>query len=298
MTGIICINKPEGITSFGVISKLRGILGEKKAGHTGTLDPMATGVLPVMLGGATRFLNFLPDSDKAYRASFILGKTTDTLDITGKVLSEREVNADKNDVAAALDKFKGKIMQLPPMFSAKSIDGVRLYELARQGAEVERTPCEVEIKSLELVEENGGEYTIDVTCSKGTYIRSLIDDIGKALGCGAVMTKLERTQAMGFTLESCVTLDELQKRKDEGKDFDDLIIELPEIFRNYKKVYVSGAQAKRFLNGGSLDIKRIKKAPETGTLCTVYSPNNNFLGLGENDGEELKIVKILPQSIK
>ena len=295
MTGIICINKPEGITSFGVVAKLRGILGEKKAGHTGTLDPMATGVLPVMLGGATRFLNFLPDSDKAYRASFILGKTTDTLDITGKILSECEVNADKNDVAAALEKFKGNIMQLPPMFSAKSVDGVRLYDLARKGVEVEREPCEVEIKSLELICENGGEYTIDVACSKGTYIRSLIDDIGKELGCGAVMTKLERTQAMGFTLENCVSLDELQNRKDGGESFDDLIIELPEIFRNYKKIYVSEAQAKRFLNGGSLDIKRIKKAPETGTLCTVYSPEDGFLGLGENDGEELKIVKILPR---
>lgn len=295
MTGIILINKPEGITSFGVVAKLRGILGEKKVGHTGTLDPMATGVLPVMLGKATRFLNFLPESDKSYRASFVLGKTTDTLDITGKVLTESEVNADKNDVVSAMEKFTGKIMQLPPMFSAKSVDGVRLYDLARKGVEIERTPCEVEIKRLVLSDEKDGEYTIDVTCSKGTYIRSLIDDIGKELGCGAVMTKLQRTAAEGFTLDDCTDLNELQRRKDEGESFEDLIIALPEIFKEYKKVYVSDAQAKRFLNGGALDIMRIKKVPKEGELCTVYSQNEGFLGLGKNSEKELKAVKILPR---
>ena len=293
--GIICINKPEGMTSFGVVSKVRGITGVKKAGHTGTLDPMATGVLPIMLGGATRFLNFLPDSDKGYKASFILGKTTDTLDITGKVLSESEVNASFEDVEKALDGFRGKIMQLPPMFSAKSVDGVRLYDLARQGVEVERKPCEVEIRRLELIGYENGEYTVDVLCSKGTYIRSLIDDIGRALGCGGVMTRLERTQAMGFTLENCVTLDTLQERKDSGEGFDDLIIPLSEIFKSYKKVYVSEAQAVRFSNGGALDIQRIKNAPPSGETCTVYSPLGVFLGLGSNNGEELKAVKLMPQ---
>ena len=165
MTGIICIAKDKDITSFGVVAKCRGILREKKAGHTGTLDPMATGVLPIMLGGATKFLNYLPESDKGYRASFILGKTTDTLDITGEVLSECEVSCNKDDVEAVLDEFRGKIMQVPPMYSAKSVDGVRLYDLARQGIEVERKPCEVEIKSLELVGNENGEYVIEVMCS-------------------------------------------------------------------------------------------------------------------------------------
>ncbi|MDE6110854.1 MAG: tRNA pseudouridine(55) synthase TruB, partial [Eubacterium sp.] len=216
MNGIICIDKKQDITSFGVCAKLRGILGEKKVGHTGTLDPMAEGVLPVMLGGATRFLNFLPESDKGYRASFILGKTTDTLDITGNVTAEYEVHSTQEDVLNALSSFKGKIMQTPPMYSAVSVNGKRLYELARQGIEVERNEREIEIKKLELVGFENGEYVIDVFCSKGTYIRSLIDDIGKKLGCGAVMTSLVRTSAMGFSLENCVTLDELQKRKDEG----------------------------------------------------------------------------------
>ncbi len=216
MNGIICVNKKQNITSFGVCAKLRGILGEKKVGHTGTLDPMAEGVLPVMIGGATRFLNFLPESDKGYRASFILGKTTDTLDITGNVTAEYENNVSESDVSEALKFFKGKIMQTPPMYSAVSVNGKRLYELARQGIEVERKEREIEIKRLELVENINGEYVIDVFCSKGTYIRSLIDDIGRMLGCGAVMTSLVRTSAMGFTLENCTTLDELQQRKNEN----------------------------------------------------------------------------------
>ncbi len=283
------------MTSFGVVSKVRGIMRIKKAGHTGTLDPMATGVLPIMLESSTRFLNFLPDSDKGYKASFILGKTTDTLDITGKVLSESEVNASYKDVEIALDGFRGKIMQLPPMYSAKSVNGVRLYDLARQGVEVERKPCDVEIKRLELIGCEKGEYTLDVLCSKGTYIRSLIDDIGRTLGCGAVMTGLERTQAMGFTLGDCVTIDTLQSRRDNGEDFGDLIIPLSGIFKDYKKIYVSEAQAVRFSNGGALSIERIKKAPEKGEICTVYSPQGDFLGLGSSNGEELKAVKLMPQ---
>lgn len=294
MNGIICIDKPEGITSFGVVAKVRGITKIKKLGHTGTLDPMATGVLPIMLGSATKFLNFLPESDKGYTASFILGKTTDTLDITGNVISEHEVSITEEEIKDALDSFRGKISQLPPMYSAKSVDGKRLYELARQGVEIERKPCEVEIKRLEYLGCEKGEYKIDVLCSKGTYIRSLIDDIGKKLGCGAVMTKLRRTEAAGFTLGECVSLDELQKRKDCGKGFDDLIISLEKIYEGYPKVYVSEAQARRFSNGGSLDTERIKNAPIKGVTAGVYSENGVFLGLGENDGMELRVVKILP----
>lgn len=293
MTGIICINKDKDITSFGVAAKVRGITREKKAGHTGTLDPMATGVLPIMLGGATKFLNYLPDSDKGYRASFILGKTTDTLDITGTVLTESEVHAGVDEVMALLPEYTGRIMQVPPMYSAKSVDGMRLYDLARQGIEIERKACEVEIKSLELAGNSGNEYIIDVLCSKGTYIRSLIDDIGRDLGCGAVMTGLQRTQAMGFTLDHCLTLDELQAVKDNGGSFDDILFSVEEMFREYQKVYVSKAQAKRFANGGALDIGRIKKPPSADELCTVYSCDNIFLGLGKSNGLELKVVRLL-----
>lgn len=293
MTGIICVNKDKDITSFGVVAKVRGITREKKAGHTGTLDPMATGVLPIMLGGATRFLNFLPDSDKGYRATFVLGKTTDTLDITGNITAEYDVNVDRNDVLDVLPKFVGKIMQVPPMFSAKSVDGVRLYDLARQGKEIEREACEVEIISLELVESNGNEYVIDVLCSKGTYIRSLIDDIGKVLGCGATMTELCRTRAMGFSLDDCVSIDDLQNVKDNSGDFGTFLHSVEEMFGDYERVYVSPKQAIRFCNGGALDIARVKNAPSVNIPCAVYDSEGQFLGLGENNSVELKMLRLL-----
>lgn len=295
MTGIICVNKEKDITSFGVVAKLRGITGEKKAGHTGTLDPMATGVLPVMFGGATRFLNFLPDSDKGYRATFKLGMTTDTLDITGEVTSQNEVAVNVNDVKNAMRDFVGVIDQIPPMFSAKSVDGVRLYDLAREGKIVEREACKVEIKNLDLVsfDDNEHIYQIDVLCSKGTYIRSLIDDIGKKLGCGAVMTELCRTKAMGFDLSNCVTLAELQERKDSGKGFDDVLIDIERMFDCYKKVRVSPAQSTRFFNGGALDINRVQKNIVPDEICAVYSDKNEFLGLGQRQDEELKVLRIL-----
>lgn len=294
MTGIICINKPEGITSFGVVAKVRGITREKKAGHTGTLDPMATGVLPVMLGGATRFLDYLPDSDKGYRASFILGKTTDTLDITGKVTGEFSVCSTYEDVEKALEPFRGRIMQVPPMYSAVSVDGKRLYDLARKGVEVERQAREVEIKKLELVDFADGEYTIDVVCTKGTYIRTLIDDIGRLLGCGATMTKLTRTLAMGFTLDDAVSIEELQKIKDNNLSFDSVVTDVEKMFLCYDVVTVSPAQSKRFSNGGALSLDRIKKRLEDG-IYRVYSPEKEFLGLGECNTEknELGVKRLL-----
>ncbi|MDO4363514.1 MAG: tRNA pseudouridine(55) synthase TruB [Clostridia bacterium] len=295
MTGIICVNKEKDITSFGVVAKLRGITGEKKAGHTGTLDPMATGVLPVMFGGATRFLNFLPDSDKGYRATFKLGVTTDTLDITGNVTSKCEVAANAEDVKNAMRDFVGVIDQVPPMYSAKSVDGVRLYDLAREGKTIEREACKVEIKSLDLVSFDDEEhiYQIDVLCGKGTYIRSLIDDIGKKLGCGAVMTELVRTKAMGFDLADCVTLAELQERKDSGRGFDDVLIDVEKMFDCYKKVRVSPAQSTRFFNGGALDINRVQKNIQPDEICAVYSDKNEFLGLGQRQGEELRALRVL-----
>ncbi len=294
MTGIICVNKDKDITSFGVVAKMRGICSEKKVGHTGTLDPMATGVLPIMLGGATRFLNYLPESNKGYRASFVLGKTTDTLDSTGKVLKESKVCAGAEDVRASLDQFRGTIDQIPPMYSAKSVDGVRLYDLARLGKEIERKPCRVEIKRLALLDYNEKEnsYIIDVLCSKGTYIRSLIDDIGKSLGCGATMTGLCRTKAMGFDLEDCYTLEELQDMKNSG-DIHKAIISIENLFEGYSRIYVSDAQATRFYNGGALDIKRLKKTPGKNEICTVYSPDNHFLGLGQEQEGELKVLRLL-----
>lgn len=295
MTGIICINKEKDITSFGVVAKVRGITKEKKCGHTGTLDPMATGVLPIMLGGATRFLNYLPDSDKGYRATFFLGKTTDTLDITGEITGEYPVNCNHKDVESIMSKFKGEINQVPPMYSAKSVDGVRLYDLARQGKEIEREACKVTIKKLELIsfDDEQHTYTIDVLCSKGTYIRSLIDDIGKELGCGAVMTELKRTKAMGFDLDDCKTIDDLQMLKDNSTGFEDVLIPVECMFSCYKKIRVSSAQGTRFFNGGALDINRIKAKIENEEICAVYNSEELFLGLGQRIDEELKVLRVL-----
>ena len=293
MTGIICVNKEKDITSFGVCAKMRGILKEKKVGHTGTLDPMATGVLPIMIGGATRFLDYLPESDKGYRAVFVLGKTTDTLDITGTVTAENEVNASKADVESVLTQFKGRIMQTPPMYSAVSVNGKRLYDLARQGIEVEREKREVEIKSLELADcnENENEYPIDVLCTKGTYIRTLIDDIGRVLGCGAVMTSLVRTYAMGFTLDDCKTLAQLQLLKDSGERFDSVLLPLEKALGAYDKVVVSPAQSNRFKNGGALDLVRVKKQLNADEIYRVYSSDGDFLGLGKSVETQLKVEK-------
>ena len=288
MTGFVFLNKEEGITSFIAAAKMRRIFSEKKAGHTGTLDPMATGVLPIALGNATRFIELIPSHDKAYRATFILGKTTDTLDITGKVLSENEVTAVKEDVEKALGKFRGEIMQLPPMYSAIKKNGVRLYELARQGIEIERESRKVTVYSLELVssDEEKNEYVIDVECSSGTYIRSLISDIGEELKCGAVMTSLMRTKANGVSIEKCFTVEELQILKDEGR-LSEALTKVDE-FISYDKLKVSAPQAKRFSNGGELDTNRFGGKKEPGLYC-VYSPENEFLGIGEIDSERISL---------
>ena len=284
MTGFVFLDKEEGITSFIAAAKMRRIFSEKKAGHTGTLDPMATGVLPVALGYATRFIELIPSHDKAYRATFLLGKTTDTLDITGEVLSESEVKAKKEDVEIALSKFRGEISQLPPMYSAIKKNGVRLYELARQGIEIERESRQVKIYSLELVssDEEKNEYTIEVECSSGTYIRSLISDIGDELLCGAVMTSLRRTKANGVSIDKCYTVEQLQKMKDEGRHSEALT--RVDEFLTYPKLKVSAPQARRFSNGGALDTGRFGGKKEPGLYC-VYSPENEFLGIGEIDSE-------------
>ena len=290
MTGFVFLDKPEGMTSFFAASRLRRIFSMKKIGHTGTLDPMATGVLPVALGGATRFIELIESHDKAYRATFLLGKTTDTLDITGKVLSENEVTVKKEDVEKVLSFFKGEIKQLPPMYSAIKKDGVRLYDLARQGIEIEREERKVTIYSLELVEadEEKNEYTIDVSCSSGTYIRSLISDIGEKLSSGAVMTALKRTSANGIDIGECRSLEELEALKEEGA-LEKAVVPVWE-FIKYPRITVSDSQAKRFKNGGELFLDRVKGLSEN-TFYNIFSPEGNFLGIGEKD-EEAGLLKV------
>lgn len=291
MTGIIILDKPKSITSFGAVARVRRICGEKKCGHSGTLDPMATGVMTVMLGGATRFCELLPSHDKEYLASFRLGITTDTLDITGKILSESPVSATKDDVVAALESFTGEISQLPPMYSAVSVNGQRLYDLARQGIEVERQARKVMIYSADLLEsdESTHEYKISVACSSGTYIRTLIDDIGKKLGCGAVLTELRRTRANGFCVEQAITVEQLEEAAKNGT-LNSVVISVEKATELYPLVQVTEAQAKRFSNGGELDLNRIK-CPRMLGYYRVYGPDGDFLGLGEVRNSENLLVK-------
>ena len=293
MTGILIIDKPEGMTSFDVVAKARRICGEKKCGHSGTLDPMATGVMTLLFGGATGFLNYLPSHDKEYIATLKLGTVTDTLDITGKVLEEREFNVKEAEFSSVAKRFEGEITQLPPMYSAVSVGGERLYDLARKGIEVDRPERKVNIFKLEIIEsdETNGVYKMDVACSGGTYIRSLVADIGDALGCGAVLTSLRRIKANGFSVSDSVTLEELEKVKNDGK-IDDLLIPVDGALSEYPEITVSPAQAVRFANGGALSIDRLQGCKKNG-LYRVYNQQHSFLGLGNNTGDgELKIAKV------
>ncbi len=290
MTGIIPLYKGENITSFFAVAKVRRIAGEKKAGHTGTLDPNATGVLPIALGGATRFIELLPTHKKSYKATFKLGVETDTLDIWGKVLKTSDKTASLDELIKIGEKFKGEIMQLPPMFSALKKDGVRLYELARKGEEVEREPRKCEVYSLKIGEENG-EFTLECTCSAGTYIRTLISDIGDMAGTGAVMTSLKRTYACGVNIEDCYTLEELSDLAQNG-EIGKAVIPVDRLLSEYPCVNVTENQGKRFKNGGDLMVSRVKGLRLPG-LYRVYM-NNEFLGLGEylKDSESLTVKRV------
>lgn len=284
MDGFTVLDKASGMTSFRASSFLRRIYSEKKVGHTGTLDPMATGVLPVALGRASRFISFLPDHTKGYRAHLKFGLTTDTLDITGKVLTQTDCNIKASDLEDVLQCFRGHISQVPPMYSALSKDGVKLYKLARQGIEIERDAREVDIFSLVLSGEDENGFIIDVDCSQGTYIRSLISDIGDKLGCGAVMTGLRRTKSNGFSIENAFTEEQIKAEPIA------CIMSIDAPFQVYPQVAVSPAQSVRFSNGGELDVERLHISPKI-TVYRVYSPDGEFLGLGEISSENPLILR-------
>lgn len=281
LNGILCINKPQGFTSFDVVAKLRGILKTKKIGHAGTLDPMATGVLPVFVGNATKACDIMPDSRKAYRASFRLGLTSDTQDSTGTVLSTAEVHCSAEDIEKLLPEFTGDIMQIPPMYSAVSVNGKRLYELARQGIEIEREPRPVTILALSLEEfsEETGEGVFMVECSKGTYIRTVIHDIGSRLGCGGVMTDLVRTVSNGFALSDTVTLDAVQQLADEGRA-ESLLMPVERVFEKLPDIYLDANCTKLYRNGVKLYTDRIGIRNKDETVrYRVFSDENTFMGL-------------------
>ncbi len=298
MNGVLTVDKPEGFTSFDVIAVVRKLTGQRKTGHTGTLDPNATGVLPVLLGSATKAQDIIPNHDKTYEAEFRLGFTTDTLDIWGQQTATFSKTADAEQVEQALRPLRGDIMQVPPMYSAVKKDGKRLYDLARQGVEVERKarPVTVYRLTLDRFDEEQQTGSLTVSCSKGTYIRTLIDDMGSALGTGAVMTALRRTEACGFSVEDCLTLEQIRERAADGT-LGDAVRSTESLFVCYSAVAVSDAQAKRFQNGGALALERTGLKNKTDidkTVFRVKTRDGEFLGLGRADLAEglLKIEKL------
>lgn len=294
MNGIILVNKPEDFTSFDVCAKMRGILHIKRIGHAGTLDPMATGVLPVFVGKATKACDIMPDSSKAYRADVKFGAETDTLDRTGAVTETFEKKLTESDIISVLPKFKGEITQVPPMYSAVKVNGKKLYELARQGKTVERPERKVIIEKLELekFDEENQTAVFYIECSSGTYIRTLADDIAKAAGSGAYLTDLVRTKAAGFDISQTFTLEQIQQMADEGR-VEDAVISVDKIFSDMPKIILSAKQTVMYKNGVKLYLKNIKGLKNGVDEYTVYSDKNEFIGTAKTDmkNEVLKIGK-------
>ncbi len=288
MNGFILVDKPFGKTSHDVVGIIRKLAKTKRVGHTGTLDPMATGVLVVCIGSATKACDMLISADKHYRAELILGMTTDTLDAEGEVLSECEVTCTEDEIRKTVAAFVGCSEQIPPMYSAIKQDGVKLYELARQGKTVERKPRPIEIYSIDIVEIDMSKpsVTIDVHCSKGTYIRTLCEDIGMALHVGAYMNKLIRTSSAGFKLRECSTISKIREDFENGCG-DDLVIPTDFLFSQLDKVTLSAKQADRIKNGVFVSAPGIEDAKN----YRVYDEFDNFLCIAVSKDNRLRIVK-------
>ena len=293
INAVIGVNKPKGFTSFDVVAKLRKILKTKKIGHAGTLDPLATGVLPILVGKATKLCDLICDNYKEYVADFKLGVLTDTLDITGKILLTSSVSVSKLDIKNALQKYLGEFYQTVPMYSAVKVNGQKLYNLARKGQEVERPKKLVKISKLELknYDLQANEGRIIVGCSRGTYIRSLIDDLGKDLGCYATMINLCRIKSCGINLTETVTLDELEKAVNEGK-FENILLNMDYFLKEYGEYNLSLHEKEKFSHGAILPIADSKFKDQE--LLRVYY-SGQFLGLAKVDlgNQKLKIVKLL-----
>lgn len=295
MNGILCMNKPQDFTSFDVIGKLRGILHMKRLGHTGTLDPMATGVLPILVGTATKACDILPNQDKTYQATVVFGKATDTLDIWGKPLQDYpEQHVTEAALRAILPEFLGDITQLPPMYSAVSVNGKRLYELARKGETVERPTRTVHIDAITLdaFDETQQTATLTVSCGKGTYIRTLLSDIGQRLGGDAVMTALIRTAACGYPLQNCLTFEQVAAAMADGT-LEEHLLPTDSLFSSYPKLQLNAAQERMFCNGVKLDLNRLRNLQPAQDIYTVYGATGTFLGtaLADRTQQELRIGK-------
>lgn len=281
MNGIVIVDKPADWTSQDVVSKLRSVFQTRRIGHGGTLDPMATGVLPVFVGRATRGVEFFEHAEKTYEAVLQLGITTDTEDTTGNILEEKQVCVTKEQFLAALEQFRGEIQQIPPMYSALKVNGQKLYQLARKGKEVERQPRTITIHQLDCLEFADTTAKIRVRCSKGTYIRTLCKDIGQALGCGGCMAALRRVAAGEYPIEKAVPLAELIASQDPGK----YLLPVDSMFAQYAAVTLTSNQEKRCRNGGAFSIQ----LPD-GTY-RVYGQNQEFLALTKVESGIMSTIK-------
>ena len=281
MNGIVIVDKPQDWTSQDVTARLRRVFNTRRIGHGGTLDPMATGVLPVFVGRATRGVEFFEHAEKIYEATLRLGLSTDTEDITGTVLEERKVELSEADFLGILPRFRGKIQQIPPMYSALKVNGQKLYDLARQGKVVERQPREIEIFELTCLEFSGNTARLRIHCSKGTYIRTLCKDIGDALGCGGCMESLRRVSAGEYTIAEAVPLQALL----EAEDAEKYLRPVDSMFRNHPQMTLSAKQEARCRNGNSFSI-----ALADGTY-RVYGQNGDFLALSRVENGVMSTIK-------
>ena len=282
INGIINVYKEKGYTSFDVVAKMRGIFHQKKIGHTGTLDPDAEGVLPVCLGKATKVCDLLTDKDKEYKAVLLLGQATDTQDISGEVINSAPVNVTEDEVTAVISSFVGRQMQVPPMYSALKVNGQKLCDLARQGVMVERKAREINIFSIEIEDISLPEVTMSVHCSKGTYIRTLCNDIGEKLGCYGCMKSLLRTRVAGFKLADACRLSELEEMLKTGQDF---VIPIDSVFDNLPAANVIETAQKYVVNGNRIPVSFIKEAAESeadfidGAAYRLYDYKGCFVGI-------------------
>ena len=281
MNGIVIVDKPAGWTSQDVTARLRRVFGTRRIGHGGTLDPMATGVLPVFVGRATRGVEFFEQAEKVYETTFVPGIATDTQDITGQVLSRQEVSVTEEQMEAVLPRFRGQILQVPPMYSALKVNGQKLCDLARKGREVPREPRPITIFELTLLGFEHGNPRLRVRCSKGTYIRTLCADLGEALGCGGCMGSLRRVRAGAYTLEDAVPLETLL----EAEKPEEYLRPVDTMFARYPAVTLTANQEKRCRNGNSFSV------PLSPGTYRAYSRTGEFLMLARVDGGTMETVK-------
>ncbi len=285
MIGLIAVNKTKGPTSRYVTTKITHLCHVKQAGHSGTLDPMASGVLPVMLGRACKLIQYLPDK-KEYIARLQFGLKTDTGDITGKVLESNSIVPSKKDIAAACKQFKGEIMQTPPAYSALKKGGVPLYEYARKNIPVDIMPRKVRIDKVELLSVEGSFATVRVACGGGTYIRTLCEDIAEKCGAIATMAELERTMDAGIPLSDCYTLEEIFEAAEKG-ELENMVIPAETIFSHLEKLVIEKSGVRYYCNGGAVNKERLSDY-KNNTMWRVYAPDGAFLGLGETSGGTIK----------